>query len=259
MSASPETGAGKPSDAGHPLLSVIIPVYNEEATVTALLDRIGEQRFAFDLELIIIDDGSTDGSRACIEAWMALETGPGVRRVAFASKENAGKGSAVRVGLAMSRGDVVIIQDADLEYDPADYGALVEPILRGNEKVVYGSRRLGKKKVRTSSRRFYVGGVLVTTVTNVLFGSRLTDVPTCYKVFEGDLIRNLSFEGNRFDWEPEVTAKLLRLGYRIVEFPIAYSPRSVADGKKISYADGLAAIATLLKWRIKPIDRVRHP
>lgn len=254
MSVLPETGAGKPSDASNPLLSVIIPVYNEEATVTALLDRIGEQRFAFDLELIIIDDGSTDGSRACIEAWMASKSAPGVRRVVFASKDNAGKGSAVRDGLAMSRGDAVIIQDADLEYDPADYRALVEPILRGDEKVVYGSRRLGKTNVRVSSRRYYLGGVLVTTITNMLFGSRLTDAPTCYKVFKGDLIRNLSFEGNRFDWEPEVTAKLLRLGYRIVEFPIAYSPRSVADGKKISYADGFWAIATLLKWRIKRVD-----
>ena len=100
----------------------------------------------------------------------------------------------------MSRGDAVIIQDADLEYDPADYGALVEPVLRGSEKVVYGSRRLGRTNVRTASRRYYLGGVLVTTVTNVLFGSRLTDVPTCYKVFEGELIRNLSFAGNRFDW-----------------------------------------------------------
>ena len=259
MSAAPEAGAGKPYGAGNPLLSVVIPVYNEEATVTTLLDRIGEQRFAFDIELIIIDDGSTDGSRARIEAWMASESAPGVRRVAFASKENGGKGSAVREGLARSRGDAVIIQDADLEYDPADYGALVEPILAGNEMVVYGSRRLGKTNVRTASRRYYLGGVLVTTVTNILFGARLTDVPTCYKVFEGELIRNLWFEGNRFDWEPEVTAKLLRLGYRIVEFPIAYSPRSVADGKKISYADGVAAIATLLKWRIKSIDRARHP
>ena len=158
MIAQRETAAGAPSDASSALLSVIIPVYNEEATVTALLDRIGEQRFAFDLELIIIDDGSTDGSRARIEAWMASAPEREVRRVALVRKENAGKGSAVRDGLAMSRGNAVTIQDADLEYDPADYRSLVQPILAETEKVVYGSRRLRKTNVRASSRRGLLSG-----------------------------------------------------------------------------------------------------
>jgi glycosyltransferase involved in cell wall biosynthesis len=172
-------------------------------------------------------------------------------------KKNGGKGSAIREAIARSSGEYAIVQDADLEYDPEDYKACLEPIRRGETKVVYGSRLMKKNNGR-SYHSFYYGGKLVSLATNLIYGSRLTDEPTCYKTFEGNLLRGLSFEGDRFEWEPEITGKLIRLGHTIHEVPISYFPRHFDEGKKIGVKDGLQAIWVLLKWRWASLTHLQH-
>jgi glycosyltransferase involved in cell wall biosynthesis len=235
-------------------LSVIIPVFNEEDLLGRLLDKVLEAPLSIAKEIIVVDDGSTDRSCREVERWMAEHPKAPLR---LFRKSNGGKGSAVRLGLEHSTGNIVIIQDADLEYDPRDYQACIDPILKGEASVVYGSRELGGKNSQRSHLTFYLGGLLVTFVTNLLFHSRLTDEPTCYKTFRGTLIRALPFEGNGFEWEPEITAKLLRLGFRIQEVPIRYNPRSIAEGKKIAWRDGLKALAVLLKFRLRPLGTLK--
>ncbi|HEY8599492.1 MAG TPA: glycosyltransferase family 2 protein [Thermomicrobiales bacterium] len=232
------------TEAVGPILSVIIPCYNEQRTILAILERV--QAVSIVKEIIIVDDGSTDGTRELLAALVAGL--PGVT-VLF-HEGNRGKGAAVATGLAHAGGRVVIIQDADLEYDPEEYGAVIAPILAGEAQVVYGSRNLQPNHY--SYRLFYWGGRLVTLVTNLLYGSRLTDEATCYKAFALPVIQGLHLESAGFEFCPEVTAKVLRRGYAIREVPISYHARPREEGKKIRASDGLRAIWTLLKYRLMP-------
>ena len=226
------------------ILSVIIPVYNEEKTVVSLLDKVMHSGVTVSLELIIVNDGSTDSSPELIQNWIR-EQKRNASNIVFLNKENGGKGSAVKAGIQASTGDVVIIQDADLEYDPHDYEACIRPILDGECKVVYGSREEENRNRLYSSPSFYLGGLLLTFWINLLYNANLTDEPTCYKTFDGPLIRSLPIEGDRFEWEPEVTAKLLRMGFEIREVPVSYYPRKITEGKKIKWKDGAACCIVL--------------
>lgn len=236
-------------------LSVIIPVYNEQETVRELLDMVLAAPLSCAKQIVVVNDGSTDASPEIIRAWIAAN---GLEDHAiFIDKPNGGKGSAVRAGIERSTGDVVIIQDADLEYDPRDYQQCVDPILKGECKVVYGSRELSNRNRIHSAPSFYLGGLAVTYWINLLFGSDLTDEPTCYKTFDGPLIRKLLFQGDKFEWEPEITAKLLRLGYQIKEVTVSYHPRGVEEGKKISWKDGVSALWQSTLWRFRSIAAER--
>ena len=228
------------------LLSIVVPVYNEEKTVGAVIRTL----LAIDLpvarEVLVVNDGSTDGTRAVLDS--LPETGDRLRIVH--APANGGKGTAIRIGFEHARGTIVAIQDADLELNPAELASLVVPIMRGDTPVVYGSRFLrgvpaGVPWASIAANRF------LTALTNVLYGSRLTDMETCYKVMRTELARALKLEANRFDIEPEITAKLLRAGHRIVELPVRFEPRSRAQGKKIGWRDGVSAIGVLFKQRVR--------
>jgi dolichol-phosphate mannosyltransferase len=223
------------------LLSIIMPVYNERDTVRGVIDAVLSAPLSLDKELIIVDDGSTDGTTEVLKA-MDLAS---VKVVI--QETNQGKGAAIRRGLREVTGDIVIIQDADMEYDPRDYQKLVDPIIAG-AKVVYGSRQLGNNTF--SYRRFYFGGLFLSWLTNLLYGSRITDEPTCYKVFRKDIIDSIDLKCKRFEFCPEITAKVLKRGIEIIERPISYRPRSISEGKKIRWTDGLEAIFTLLRYRL---------
>jgi glycosyltransferase involved in cell wall biosynthesis len=231
------------------VLSVVIPAYNEAATIEKILDKIAAVQVNVGMELIVVDDGSKDGTGDVVNGWIRRHDDDPRLTAKLIAKENGGKGTAVRRGIAESTGDWVVIQDADLEYDPNDYAALLEPLVAGETNVVYGSRILGPDK--PGSLKFYLGGRLVTLATNLLYWSSLTDEPTCYKVFRGDLIRGMDLQSTGFEFCPEVTAKLLKRGHRIAEVPIRYYPRSVKEGKKIRSWDGVLAIWELLKWRFR--------
>lgn len=223
-------------------LSVIVPVYNEIATLETLLDRINRVPLPVDKEIIVIDDGSTDGTRDLVEGLASK----GAITARF-HQRNIGKGGAIRTGIEAVSGDIVIIQDGDLEYDPADYRKLIQPILDGTARAVYGSRVLGKNP--KSYLRFYWGGRVLSFLANRIYGTQITDEPTCYKVFKTGLLRSMALECTGFEFCPEVTAKLVRLGVRIKELPISYAPRSIKEGKKIRWTDGIIAIWTLWKYR----------
>jgi dolichol-phosphate mannosyltransferase len=229
-------------------LSVVIPAYNEEATLAVVLNKVAAVKLSLNMEIIIVDDGSKDRTAEVAREWAAGHS-TGRITVKVVSKRNGGKGTAVRRGIEESTGEYVIIQDADLEYDPNDYPRLLEPILAGEAEVVYGSRITGPDK--PGSMKFYLGGRLVTITTNLLYWSNLTDEPTCYKLFRGDLIRSIPLTCTGFEFCPEVTAKVLKRGLRIAEVPIRYFPRSIAEGKKIRSWDGVLALWELLKWRFK--------
>ena len=235
-------------------LSVVIPLYNEADTVEELLQKVLTAPLSIDRELVIVNDGSSDASGTVIHSFVRQH--PEVR-IKYLERINGGKGAAVRDGIRASTGDYLIIQDADLEYDPADYQRCIEPLMQNKVQVVYGSR-VRQKGNKYSALRFYLGGLAVTWFINLLFFCKLTDEPTCYKTFDGDLIRNLDFDCNDFGWEPEVTCKLLRLGYRIAEVPIAYFPRSFAEGKKIRWYDGAKAVFISLKWRFAGMKKFAH-
>jgi dolichol-phosphate mannosyltransferase len=226
-------------------LSVIIPTYNEENTIMAILKRVLQAPLGdgIEREVVVIDDGSVDSTSQLMKLY------EGSTEVFYYRKENGGKGSAVRYGIEKSTGDIVLVQDADLEYDPNDYQKLIEPIISGETSVVYGSRELSHAK--HSSYLFYLGGQLVTIATNLLFGTRLTDEPTCYKVFDAKLLKSVKLESTGFEFCPEITAKVLRKGVKIKEIPISYTPRDREHGKKIKAWDGVVAIWTLLKYRLK--------
>ncbi len=220
-------------------ISVIIPAFNEKDTIKEIVKRVLETPFK--KEIIVVDDGSTDATSEVLRPLPA-----GVKLLSH--KHNLGKGSAVRTGLAAVTGDVVIIQDADLEYSPDDYGRLLEPIEKGRADVVYGSRNKFGKNPR-SSFSFYFGGVLLSKLANLLYGSCLTDEATGYKVFRADIIKSLDLRSTGFEFCPEVTGKLLKRGVRIHEVPVSYSPRGKAAGKKITWKDGIRAAADLVKYR----------
>jgi len=216
-------------------LSIVIPCYNEFATIWTIVEKVRNSPVK-EIEIIIVDDASTDGTRDILRS----EIESLVDKIIY-HKENMGKGAALRNGFSEASGDIVIIQDADLEYDPNDYDKLLTPILNGEAEVVYGSRRLGGNSNR-SYNRYYFGGVFLTWFTNVLYGSRITDEPTCYKVFKFDVLKNLNLKAKRFEFCPEVTAKVLKRGYQIYEVPISYYPRNFREGKKIGWKDVLQEV-----------------
>ncbi len=229
-------------------LSVIIPIYNEEATLKELVNRV--EAVSLPKELILVNDGSTDGTVDILRRW---ETEARPDMTIIHHPENRGKGAAIATGLAHATGDLVIIQDADLEYDPQDYHKLVAAFDAPTQKVVYGSRNLRRNP--RSSFSFYWGGRLLSWVTNLLYGSRITDEATCYKVFRTEALREIGVESTGFEFCPEVTAKALRRGWHIREVPISYHPRLWDEGKKIRWYDGLIAIWWLVKYRFKRMKR----
>jgi len=225
-----------------PLISVIVPVYNEARTVAAVIQRLLTIDLPAAREIIVVNDGSSDGTRAVLDG---LPADPSVTIVH--SDRNRGKGHAVRLGIARTRGTVIAIQDADLELDPAQLADLVTPVLKGEAGVIYGSRFLHGQP--DAPFMTIAGNRLLTTITNVLYGSSLTDMETCYKVMRGDLARGLRLSANRFDIEPEITARLLAAGHTIVERPVRFEPRSKAAGKKMRWRDGWMALRVLLSRR----------
>jgi dolichol-phosphate mannosyltransferase len=225
-----------------PLVSILVPVFNESATVAAVIHRLLEVPLPAAREILVVNDGSTDGTRGVLDG---LAPHANVRVIH--APQNGGKGRAIRIGLAEARGSVIAIQDADLELDPAQLADLVAPILAGHATVVYGSRFL-----QPTSRAPWLtvaANRTLTACTNVLYGSRITDMETCYKIMDTAVARSLDLESDRFDIEPEITAKLLRRGHTIVERPVRFEPRSRAQGKKIGWRDGVRALQVLLKYR----------
>lgn len=225
------------------LLSIVIPVFNEKKTILEILKKIDNLDSSLKRELIIVDDGSTDGTRDILDT---LRTRKDIK-IIFKEK-NSGKGDSLKIGFKESKGDYVIVQDADLEYEPKDYFLLLEKITDSTKTVVYGSRFMGKYKDMSSLH--YYGNKFLTLITNILYGVVLTDMETCYKLFPGDFIRRLKLKANRFDFEPEITAKICKSGYKIIEVPIHYYGRKHSEGKKITWKDGFNAIYSLLKYRL---------
>jgi len=221
-------------------ISVVIPVYNERETVLEIVERVRATGMAG--EIIVVDDGSTDGTSRVLEGISHEEV-----RV-YRHEENSGKGSALKTGFAQVTGDIVIVQDADLEYDPGEYPILIAPIVQGMADVVYGSRFAGGTH-RVLFFWHYVGNRLLTLFSNMLTNLNLTDMETCYKVFRVGVAREIDIRSKRFGVEPELTAKVARMGCRIYEVPISYYGRDYTEGKKISWRDGLAAIWHILKFR----------
>jgi glycosyltransferase involved in cell wall biosynthesis len=220
-------------------LTVVIPVYNEKLTIRLIIERV--QAVPIEKEIVLVDDYSTDGTRDILQQ---LE-GEDIK--VFYHEKNMGKGAALRTGFRHAAGDFVIVQDADLEYDPQEYPKLLEPILLGQADVVYGSRFSGQNRNMMSLHR--LGNQFLTFMTNVLYRTSITDMETCYKLFKTPLIKDIKIECNRFNFEPEITAKILRRRLRIVEIPISYSGRKSSEGKKITWRDGFAALWALFKYR----------
>ncbi len=221
------------------ILSVIIPAYNEAETIREIVERV--RQVGVEKEIIVVDDGSTDGTTKILESLQS----PGVM-TAF-HERNQGKGAAIRTGIERATGDFVIIQDADLEYDPNEYPNLLGPLLAGQADVVYGSRFLGR--LERMSPVQWLGNRFLTLTTNLLYGTALSDMETCYKVIPTRILKDIKLESRGFEFEPEITAKLLRRGYRILEIPISYVGRSSNEGKKIDWRHGWPALRALVKYR----------
>ena len=230
-----------PTGRTYRLLSVIVPVFNERTTLTEIVRRMRTVDLPMDREIIIVDDGSVDGSDKVMGA---IEDST-VR--VLRHTDNQGKGAAIRSGLGVARGDLVLIQDADLEYDPEDWPKLLAPLLRGKALVVYGSRFTGERKNMLVWH--WVGNRLLSAVTNVLYNTTISDMETCYKLFDRRVLEGITVESDRFDFEPEITAKVLRRGHRIYEVPISYSGREFHEGKKITWRDGFGALRALVRYR----------
>ena len=223
-----------------PLLSVVMPVYNEAGTVEDVIRRV--LCVPIRIQLVVVDDGSTDGTRPMLEA---LQRELGFRLVLQAA--NQGKGAALRRGFAEVTGDIVVIQDADLEYSPEEFPQLIDLICQGRADVVYGSRFLGRHRAFLFTH--YVGNRLLTLVTNVLYNTMLTDMETCYKAMRVDVLRSITLRSDGFGIEPELTAKIFKRGYKVFEVPITYDGRGYEDGKKIGWRDGLVALWVLVRYR----------
>jgi glycosyltransferase involved in cell wall biosynthesis len=236
-------GMSEPEPHVFRLLSVIVPVFNERNTVAEIIRRMRAVTLPGDLglEVLVVDDGSSDGTDKVLAA---LEDST-VRVVSH--QTNHGKGAAIRTALGTIRGDLVLIQDADLEYDPDDWPRLIEPILKGKAQIVYGSRFTGERKNMFPSH--WLGNRFLTLATNVLYRSTLSDMETCYKLFDRRVLAGITIRSARFDFEPEITAKVLRRGYRIYEVPISYAGREISEGKKISWRDGVGAILAIVRYR----------
>jgi glycosyltransferase involved in cell wall biosynthesis len=224
-------------------VSFIVPAYNEAATLAEVLERV--EQLAFDKQLIVVNDGSTDGTREILERWRGREG------VVLLEQPNRGKGAAIRAAIPHIDGDIAVIQDADMEYDPADVPALIEPIVRGAADVVYGSRLSGGRPQRAYLFWHMVGNRFLSLLTNALFNTTLSDMETGYKAFRTDVLRSLELRENDFAIEPEITATICKRKLRIYELPIAYYGRSYAEGKKITWRDGMKAVAVLLRVRIR--------
>lgn len=244
------------------LLSIIIPVYNEVGLVTILLEKVEALQLegGLEKEIVIVDDGSSDGTRERLVEYVASR--PGLKLLLH--EVNKGKGAAVRTGFDAAKGDILIIQDADLEYDPEDILKVVAPIQQGKCKVVYGSRILMEKalgragfsglltgKHPHSYPLAYIGGVVITQFTNILTGANLTDEPTCYKCFHRSVLEGIEIDCDDFSWEPEVTMKILMRDFPIIEVPISYHPRKNDEGKKINWKHGVKALGTIVKYRLQ--------
>ena len=229
-------------------ISIIIPIYNEEKTILEVLKKISRINLGINKEIIIINDGSTDNSKLIIKQFLQKTKNHAGLIYKFKSKINQGKGSAIREGLSLCTGDIITIQDADLEYNPEDIKKLIKPILKGSEKVIYGSRFL--KKHKPLYKIYFMGNKLLTLITSVLYRSKITDMETCYKVFSSDVIMNIKLNSKGFDFEPEITSKILKRRIKIKEIPISYIPRKTEDGKKINWKDGIKAIIALFYYKI---------
>lgn len=228
-----------------PTLSILMPVYDEVRTIREIISRVE----AVDLgtsqkELIIVDDGSRDGTRELLKDLAQTS-----QHKIYFHGQNMGKGAALRTALTYVTGDIVLIQDADLEYDPSEYAELIKPIVEGRADAVYGSRMTGGKVTRAFNFWHYIGNRVLTFTTNVLYNSTLSDMETCYKVFRVDVIKNIHIKSNRFNFEPEITAKLLRRKYKLYEMAISYYGRDFTEGKKITWRDGFGALWALVKYR----------
>ncbi len=235
-------------------LSIIIPAYNEEKNILALLHEVKKvslKQLGLIKEIIVVNDGSNDRTAEILKQENHI--------IVLTHKQNQGKGAAIRTGIKQAKGDIIIIQDADLEYNPDEYPELLKPILQDKAKVVYGSRYISgiqkrknkdflKKQHEKAYTMFYIGGRIITFITNLLYNANITDEATCYKVFTRDVINNINLDCRKFEFCPEITAKIRKKGYNILEVPISYNPRSVEEGKKIKFRDGFQAILTLFKY-----------
>jgi len=228
-------------------LSIIIPAYNEERTIEKIIDKIESIKLInnFKKELVIVDDCSKDSTFKKIMGMKKKYKNIKIVK----HKKNQGKGTAIRNGIKHATGDIIIIQDADMEYDPNDYNNLIKPIIEKKAQVVYGSRRLKKSNKLFTGVLFYIGGMSLTWITNLLYNINITDEPTCYKVFKADILKSIKLKCKRFEFCPEVTAKIAKRKIKIYEVPISYYPRTVKEGKKIKWQDWFEAVWTLVRYR----------
>lgn len=221
-------------------ITILIPIYNEKDCLLKVLEKINKLDFKMEKEIILVDDCSTDGTK---------ELYKDIKHKVLYHDKNMGKGASLRTGLKEASGDIIIIQDADLEYNPEDYLPLVEEVRTGNADVVYGSRLFDSRNKGNFLFLSYLANLTLSFLTRILFKTTITDMETCYKVFKSDVIKNIEIESNRFDFEPEITAKVLKKDVRYKEFPISYNARTNIEGKKIGWKDGIQAIFTLIKYR----------